>query len=163
VLHAYDADDVRHELWNSLEIPARDDCGEYSKMAPPTIANGKVYLASFGAKNNGTGQFCVYGLLPGADAAKPAAPTGGRAEILGGKVVLTWDAVPQAQFYRVVRTSAHAGGVETTGLTRASFTEAAPAGGEMFEYRIFAVNADGESAASEVVSVGGVSAAARGM
>jgi hypothetical protein len=60
VLHAYDADDIRHELWNSLEVPARDDCGEYSKMAPPTIANGRVYLASFGSENVGTGQFCVY-------------------------------------------------------------------------------------------------------
>ena len=163
VLHAYDADDVRHELWNSLEIPARDDCGEYSKMAPPTIANGKVYLASFGAKNNGTGQFCVYGLLPAAGAAKPEAPTGGRAEIRDGKIVLTWDAVPQARFYRVARTSAHTGDVVTTGLTTASFTETAPAIGETFEYKIFAVNSDGESAASAIVSAGGVSAAAQGM
>lgn len=53
VLHAYDGDDIRHELWNSLQVPARDDCGEYSKMAPPTIANGKVYLASFGAETWG--------------------------------------------------------------------------------------------------------------
>ena len=72
ILHAYDADDIRHELWNSLEVPARDDCGEYSKMAPPTIANGKVYLASFGTANTGTGQFCVYGLLPATGASVPA-------------------------------------------------------------------------------------------
>lgn len=64
ILHAYDAEDIGHELWNSLEVPARDDCGGYSKMAAPTIANGKVYLASFGTSNTGTGQFCVYGLLP---------------------------------------------------------------------------------------------------
>ena len=64
VLHAYDADDINHELWNSLENPGRDDCNNYSKMAPPTVANGKVYLASFGTKNIGTGQMCVYGLLP---------------------------------------------------------------------------------------------------
>ena len=76
VLHAYDADDIRVELWNSLELPDRDDCGEYSKMAPPTIANGHVYLASFGTQNIGTGQFCVYGLLPTPGAAAPAAPTG---------------------------------------------------------------------------------------
>ena len=78
ILHAYDADDIRHELWNSLQIPKRDDCGEYSKMAPPTIANGRVYLASFGTENVGTGQFCVYGLLPRKNATKLAAPTGGR-------------------------------------------------------------------------------------
>lgn len=79
ILHAYDADDIRHELWNSLQIPKRDDCGEYSKMAPPTIANGRVYLASFGTENVGTGQFCVYGLLPRKNATKLAAPTGGKA------------------------------------------------------------------------------------
>lgn len=64
VLHAYDADDVTHELWNSLQDAPRDDCNNYSKMAPPTIANGRVYLASFGTENTGTGQLCVYGLLP---------------------------------------------------------------------------------------------------
>jgi hypothetical protein len=64
ILHAYDADNINHELWNSLENPGRDDCNNYSKMAPPTVANGKVFLASFGPKNVGTGQLCVYGLLP---------------------------------------------------------------------------------------------------
>jgi hypothetical protein len=64
VLHAYDADDVAHELWNSLQDAPRNDCNNYSKMAPPTIANGRVYLASFGTENTGTGQLCVYGLLP---------------------------------------------------------------------------------------------------
>ena len=71
ILHAYDADDIQHELWNSLEVPARDDCGEFSKMAAPTIANGKVYLASFGTENVGTGQFCVYGILPAGGATAP--------------------------------------------------------------------------------------------
>jgi hypothetical protein len=64
VLHAYDSDNVSRELWNSLQNPKRDDCNNYSKMAPPTIANGRVYLASFGTENTGTGQLCVYGLLP---------------------------------------------------------------------------------------------------
>jgi hypothetical protein len=64
ILHAYEADNLLHELWNSLQNPARDDCNNYSKMAPPTIVNGKVYLASFGTKNTGSGQFCAYGLLP---------------------------------------------------------------------------------------------------
>ena len=63
VLHAYDADNVAHELWNSLQDAPRDDCNNYSKMAPPTIASGRVYLASFGTENVDTGQLCVYGLL----------------------------------------------------------------------------------------------------
>jgi hypothetical protein len=71
ILHAYDADDIAQELWNSLQNPERDDCGNYSKTAPPTIANGKVYLASFGTRNTGSGQLCVYGLLPDGAAPMP--------------------------------------------------------------------------------------------
>ncbi len=89
ILHAYDADNIEHELWNSLENPGRDDCNNYSKMAPPTIANGKVYLASFGTENIGTGQFCVYGLLPNGPA--PAAPEGLRADVRDGVISLSWD------------------------------------------------------------------------
>jgi hypothetical protein len=163
ILHAYDADDIRHELWNSLEIPARDDCGEYSKMAPPTIANGKVYLASFGDENVGTGQFCVYGLLPSSSGAKPDAPAGVKAQVRGGNALLKWDPVPQAKFYRVVRTSTHDPDIDTSGLTSASFQEPAPAVGEAFQYKIFAVNSDGASAASDAVSVTGVKSGAARM
>jgi len=155
VLHAYDADDIRRELWNSLEAPARDDCGEYSKMAPPTIANGKVYLASFGAENVGTGQFCVYGLLPAAGAAALAAPAGGRAEVRGGSVTLTWDAVAGAKFYRVARTSSlePVAKLVATGLTTAKFVEPTPERGESSAYTIFAVAQDGVSAGSAAVKL----------
>lgn len=66
VLRAFDADDAGAELWNSLENPARDNCNNYAKFAAPTVANGKVYLASFGTQNTASGQLCVYGLLSGA-------------------------------------------------------------------------------------------------
>jgi hypothetical protein len=163
ILHAYDADNIRHELWNSLEIPERDDCGEYSKMAPPTIANGKVYLSSFGTQNTGTGQFCVYGLLPAPGAAALPAPTGATAAVASKVVTLTWDAVPGAKFYRVVRTNTHDPQITVTGLTTPDFSEPAPASNETFQYKIFAVNSDGASAASETVSVTGVKAPGRKM
>jgi len=155
VLHAYDADDIRRELWNSLEVPARDDCGEYSKMAPPTIANGKVYLASFGTENVGTGQFCVYGLLPKVDSAERKAAGGIAAQVTGGNVVLTWEAVPGASFYRVVRTSSLEPKPKTVavGLTTARFTEPAPERGESAVYTVVAVGADGVSAGSAPVTV----------
>lgn len=155
VLHAYDADDIRHELWNSLEIPGRDDCGEYSKMAPPTIANGRVYLASFGAENVGTGQFCVYGLLPTKSAVKLGAPTGAKALVVSGTLTLTWNAVPGAQVYRVVRTSTLEPEAKTIalGLTTTEFTEPAPERGESASYTILAVGVDGTSAKSEAVKV----------
>lgn len=31
ILHAYDADNIMHELWNSLEVPGRDNRGNYSR------------------------------------------------------------------------------------------------------------------------------------
>jgi len=155
VLHAYDADDIRHELWNSLELPARDDCGEYSKMAPPTIANGKVYLASFGFENTGTGQFCVYGLLPVPGAEKLAAPTGGKAVLRDGNVTVTWNAVPGAKLYRVQRTSSLEPKPKALamGLTTTKYVEPAPERGESLSYTIFAVGNEGESEGSVLVKV----------
>jgi hypothetical protein len=69
VLRAYDANDITHELWNSNLASERDNPGRVSKNAPPTVVNGKVYLASFGALPVFTGALYVYGLLP-----DPAAP-----------------------------------------------------------------------------------------
>jgi len=155
VLHAYDADDMRHELWNSLEAPTRDDCGEYSKMAPPTIANGRVYLASFGTENVGTGQFCVYGLLATQSGMKLPAPTGAKASVLQGRLTIRWDRVAGARFYRVVRSSTlePEGRTVAMGLTSPEFAEAAPERGESTSYKIVAVGADGSSALSETLTV----------
>ena len=58
ILRAFAASDVTHELWNSNLYPARDGAGLYAKFAPPTIANGRVYLPTFSNK------VIVYGLLP---------------------------------------------------------------------------------------------------
>jgi hypothetical protein len=155
VLHAYDGDNIRHELWNSLQVPTRDDCGEYSKMAPPTIANGMVYLASFGTENVGTGQFCVYGLLPAKDAIKAAGPTGVKAAILNGVLTLTWDAAPGARDYRVLRTSTLEPGSKlvAAGLTTGKFTKSAPERGESATYTIIAVGTNGVGEKSEAVTV----------
>ncbi len=155
ILHAYDADDIRRELWNSLEIPSRDDCGEYSKMAPPTIANGKVYLPSFGSANTGTGQLCVYGLLPTEDEVGLPPPEGAKASVVEGNLTLTWNPVPKAKLYRVVRSSTleHEEKTIALGLTMPQFTEPAPERGESASYRVVAVGADGSSAPSEPVTV----------
>lgn len=57
VLRAYDASDVTHELWNSEQLPDRDSVGLFAKFTPPTVAGGRVYLATF------SGKLRVYGLL----------------------------------------------------------------------------------------------------
>jgi hypothetical protein len=57
-LHAFSAQNVTDELWNSDMVPGRDSLGNLAKFVPPTVANGKVYVATF------SGQVDVYGLFP---------------------------------------------------------------------------------------------------
>ena len=56
ILRAFDASDVKKELWNNRMDIARDGSGTYAKFASPTIVNGKVYLPTF------SNQIVVYGL-----------------------------------------------------------------------------------------------------
>jgi hypothetical protein len=58
ILQAFDPVIVTRELWNSNMNPARDSIGRFAKFVCPTIANGKVYMATFSNRLN------VYGLLP---------------------------------------------------------------------------------------------------
>ncbi len=57
VLHAYDANDLAHELYNSNEaLSGRDHFGSGNKFITPMIAHGKVYVGT----TDGVG---VFGLL----------------------------------------------------------------------------------------------------
>jgi hypothetical protein len=57
VLHAYDATDLSHELYNSNQAGSRDQFGSGNKFITPMIANGRVYVGT----PNGV---AVFGLLP---------------------------------------------------------------------------------------------------
>jgi len=57
VLHAYPAEDLAVELYNSNQAGTRDQFGNGNKYITPTIANGKVYVGT----QTGVG---VFGLLP---------------------------------------------------------------------------------------------------
>jgi hypothetical protein len=144
ILHAYDASDMMHELWNSLENPQRDDCGNYSKMAPPTIANGKVYLASFGTQNTGSGQLCIYGLLPNGPA--PEAPSGLTTRTDNGTVSLSWASAGGAVTYEVEKSTNEGRPyiVIASGLTTPTFQDIAVTQGKTYFYRVRAVNANGQ-------------------
>ena len=56
-LHAFNAENITKELWNSTMNAARDEYGSFARYVPPLVANGKVYMAT--ASN----QVAVYGLL----------------------------------------------------------------------------------------------------
>jgi len=56
VLHAADASNVTHELYNTNQNAARDGAGKALRFNIPTIVNGHVYV---GAR----GEVDVYGLL----------------------------------------------------------------------------------------------------
>jgi uncharacterized protein (TIGR03437 family) len=72
VLHAYDANNVATELYNSNQaVGGRDHFGSGNKFIVPTIANGKVYVGT----TSGVG---VFGLLAG----NPNAPTISRGGIV---------------------------------------------------------------------------------
>jgi uncharacterized protein (TIGR03437 family) len=57
-LHAFDATNL-NELWNS-DKNSGDVMGTFAKFVTPTVANGKVYVATF------SNSVAVYGLLPAA-------------------------------------------------------------------------------------------------
>ncbi len=58
ILRAYDATNLATELWDSTQAASnRDQAGNAVKFAPPTIANGKVYVST-------RTEIDVYGLLP---------------------------------------------------------------------------------------------------
>ena len=56
-LHAYDAQNLARELWNSDQSGARDSAGATTRLNVPLVINGKVYVS-------GKTNLLVYGMLP---------------------------------------------------------------------------------------------------
>ena len=91
ILHAYDAQNISRELWNSEQNTARDSVGNFAKFVPPTVANGKVYLATFSGRVN------VYGNAAGWVALPAISPNGG--SFASTVTVTLTDATGGADFY----------------------------------------------------------------
>ncbi|HEX4593893.1 MAG TPA: hypothetical protein VH157_06445 [Bryobacteraceae bacterium] len=56
-LHAFDAEDLSHELWNSDMVPDRDTLGGFAKFVAPTVVSGRVYVPAF------SNELAIYGPL----------------------------------------------------------------------------------------------------
>lgn len=82
-LHAFDAADLSHELWNSDMVPDRDTLGRFAKFVAPTVVNGRVYVPTF------SNQLAIYGLLPGSGTSSPTVQVtavANGASLLGGAI-----------------------------------------------------------------------------
>jgi uncharacterized protein (TIGR03437 family) len=66
-LHALDASDLSHELWNS-DMAVTDALGTTTKFAAATVVNGRVYVPTF------SNALAIYGPLSPTTSLHPAAP-----------------------------------------------------------------------------------------
>jgi hypothetical protein len=70
VVLALNAEDVSQTLWTSEQVPGRDRLGLFAKFTPPTVAGGKLFVATYGDNeplrgyggNNRPTQFPRYGV-----------------------------------------------------------------------------------------------------
>lgn len=144
IFRAYDATNLSKELWNSKQVPSRDDLGLFAKYNPPTIANGKVYLPTFSC------QVCVYGLLPA-----PGVPSQLSSLPGNNSIVLNWTAAAYAASYKVYRGTAAGGEAAApvaTGVNGTTYTDTGLTNGSRYFYRLVAVNAAGQSSPSAETS-----------
>lgn len=63
LLRAFDANNLSTELWDSEMNSSRDALGNWPKFSSPTVANGRVYMASFPSDGVSTTAISIYGLL----------------------------------------------------------------------------------------------------
>lgn len=146
VLRAFDATTLE-EIWNSRGTDG-DNVGKFAKYAPPTIADGQVFLGTF------SNELAIYGLLP---QTPPEAPKNLQALPAERRIVLSWTAGARARSYDIWR--APEGGRPTT--YRSSFpgttfsdTNAAP--GVRYSYWVRSRNNWGPSRAIGPVTASSV-------
>jgi MYXO-CTERM domain-containing protein len=133
ILRAFDASDVTHELWNSEQVSALDSVGRFAKFNPPTVANGRVYLATF------SNQLNVYGLLPPSIATQPT----DQQVAVGQPLTLSVTAMGQHVGYQWRR-----GGQPVTGATSSTYTKSSAALSDSGSYDVVVTNVGGSVSSS---------------
>jgi uncharacterized protein YidB (DUF937 family) len=92
-LFAFDATDLSHLLWKSGQAGNRDQGGSATKFAPPTIANGRVYVGN----STNPGALVGYGLLGGKATTPTFSPPAGT--YASAQTVSISDTTPNATFF----------------------------------------------------------------
>ena len=146
IVRAFDASDLSRQLWNSKQNAPRDDFGSFAKFCPPTVANGKLYLATF------ANRLVVYGLLPAVPAAR--APVSLDTSPGPSQVFVQWPAVAGATSYNVKRATGGDGPFQkiAANVTATSYMDRSPRNGRRYYYVVSAANSGGESLNSAVAS-----------
>jgi hypothetical protein len=140
ILRAFNATNVNQELWDTQQNASRDSCGNFAKGGYPVIANGKVYLGSFGTANAGSGQLCVYGLLTPI----VEGPYGGTPAAIPGTVLAeNYDTGGQGVGYNVTSVNGTANAYRSDGVDLEAATAPATgndlgwtAAGQWFRYTV---------------------------
>jgi len=160
VLRAYDADNIATELYNNQQNATRDSCDYFAKNGYPTIANGKVYLGSFGTTAPGQGQVCVYGLL-NVTCTTPTAPSGLTATAISNtQVNLSWTASSSncAVTYNIYRSTTSgftpsSANEIASGVSSTTYSDTTVVASTTYYYLVEGTNSGGTSAASNQASV----------
>ncbi len=164
ILRAVNANDITKELWNSNLIPT-DAVGNFAKFSCPTIANGKVYLATFSNK------LMVYGLKT--NVALPVSLISLNAHRPNSSMVsLSWETASEQnnkgfevqrsdnntfnQFQSISFVPSKASNGNSTTPLSYQLSDTNSSVNETF-YRLAEVNLDGNRTYSDIVAVKGVS------
>ena len=142
ILRAFDASNLSNELWNSQMNANRDDVGNWAKWVPPTVANGKVYLATL------SNQLDVYGLLSAEGSLNLSATPGDK------QATLSWQAISGATSYNLKRSLVSGGPYApvASGLNSTNYTDSGLTNGTTYFYVVTLVNGQGESGPSNEAS-----------
>jgi Malectin domain len=166
ILRAFNAINVNQELWDSQQNASRDSCNNFSKDSYPVIANGKVYLASFGTAGAGSGQVCAYGLLSTSCSVPTTPGTLTATAVSSSQINLSWGASTASctVTYNIYRSTTSgftpsSSNQIASGVTSTSFSNTGLVASTTYFYVVEGVDTTGSSGpsnqASATTSAGG--------